>query len=105
MLAVILAAATATFPAPGTYAYAASVAGQPVGQWSVTVKNGDASTEIDENSAATVAGMQLSAQAALVLGSDLSPQRYDGHYQTPGQSPNVSVSLGPTSATVVGAFS
>lgn len=106
MLALFLAAATAaTFPAPGTYAYTASLAGQPVGQWSVTVKDGDAGTEVDESSAATFGGMQLSAQAALVLGSDLSPLRYEGHYQTPGQSPNVSVQLSQTSASVVGPFS
>jgi hypothetical protein len=105
MLALLLAVATTvTFPAPGTYAYAASLGGQPVGQWSVTVKSGDSGSEIDENSAATFGGMQLSARAALVLGADLSPQRYEGHYQTPGQSPNVSVVLTPTSAIVVGAF-
>jgi hypothetical protein len=106
MLGFLLAAATAVaFPAAGTYAYAASLAGQPVGQWRVTVKNGGTGAEVDENSAATFGGMQLSAQATLVLAGDLSPQRYEGHYQTPGQSPNVSVDLTPTSASVTGASS
>ncbi len=104
MLAFLLAAAAVTFPAPGTYAYNASLNGQPLGQWSVSVKSSDSGSEVDENSAASLGGMQLSAQATLVLGTDLSPQRYEGHYQTPGQSPNVSVALTATSATVAGAF-
>lgn len=104
MLAFLLAAATVTFPAPGSYTYNASLNGQPIGQWSVSVKSGESGSEVDENSAASLGGMQLSARATLVLGADLSPQRYDGHYQTPGQSANVSVVLTPASATVAGAF-
>lgn len=109
MLAALLlaaVAANAAFPAAGTYAYAASLNGQSIGKWTVTVKPGaGGGTELDENSSALVMGMQLAAQAALVLGSDLSPTRYDGHYHTPNQNPSVSVSLTPTTATVVGILS
>lgn len=106
MLASLLLAAVAfaapAFPPAGTYSYAASLNGEAVGKWSVNVKSAQAGPEIDENSAASLMGMQLAAQAALMLSADLSPTRYDGHYRTPNQSPNVSVSLSPTSATVVG---
>jgi hypothetical protein len=108
LLATLLLAAigaTAPFPAAGTYTYAASLGGQPVGQWSVTVAGTADGTQINESSSASVAGMALSATAALVLGPDLAPTKYDGHYRTPGQSPNVSVSLTPATATVVGAMS
>lgn len=102
--AMVLAALAAVFPAPGTYRYAASMSGQPIGSWSVSVANGDGSTTVNENSTASIAGMQLAATASLVLGPDLAPTNYAGHYTTPGQSPSVSVALTPTSATVVGAF-
>jgi hypothetical protein len=101
-LLLVAASSTPAFPPQGTYSYAASMSGQPVGTWSVAVKSIPSGTEIDESSAASLAGIALSAQAALVLGSDLSPARYDGHYTTPGQSPSVNVSLTGTSATVVG---
>jgi len=103
-LVYLVGALTASFPPNGTYRYTASMAGVPIGSWSVTVSNGNGSTEIDENSSATLAGMQLSATGALVLGPDLAPTRYDGHYRTPSQNPNVSVALTPTSATAVGAL-
>jgi hypothetical protein len=107
MLAVMLAAAvgSALFPAPGTYRYTASMSGQPIGALSVSVSADAAQTTIDESSSAQVLGMQLAATATLVLGPDLSPLRYDGHYRTPNQTPSVSVALAPTSATVVGAMS
>jgi hypothetical protein len=103
-LAAAVASAVA-FPAAGTYSYAASLNGEPVGNWSVSVKGLQSGTEVDENSSASLMGMQLAAQAALVLSGDLSPTRYDGHYKTPNQSPNVSVSLTPSSATVMGLMS
>lgn len=103
---LLLAAVTATaFPAGGTYRYSASLGGQRIGEWSVTVKPGGAGMEIDENSSASVAGMQLSAIAALVLGSDLAPVTYTGNYRMAMQNPSVSVTLTPTSATVIGALS
>jgi hypothetical protein len=102
MLAAV--AATAGFPAPGNYTYAAALSGQPIGRWSVTVKTIGGGTELDESSSASLAGMQLSAQAALVLGADLAPTRYDGHYRTPSQGLNVGVTLTASSATAVGAF-
>jgi hypothetical protein len=103
---LLLAAVTATaFPAAGTYRYSASLGEQRIGEWSVTVKPGGSSTEIDENSSASVAGMQLSAVAALVLGPDLSPVTYTGNYHMAMQSPSVSVTFTPGSATVIGALS
>jgi hypothetical protein len=107
MLLAILVAALggALFPAPGTYRYTASISGQPIGSWSVTVASGAAQTTIDESSNANVMGMQLAATASLVLGPDLAPLRYGGQYRTPTQTPSVSVTLTANSATAVGALS
>ena len=102
LLAVV---ASAVFPAPGTYRYSATLGGQRLGEWSVSVKASAGGTEIDENSAATFAGMAVAATASLVLGSDLAPTRYEGSYRMAGQSPTVTVTLTPSSATVVGGIS
>lgn len=98
-------ATTASFPAPGAYNYTASMSGQPIGQWNVTVKRNDSTTEIDENSWATVMGMTLSAKATLALGPDLSPTSYTGNYRAAGQDVAVTVALTPASATISGSQS
>jgi hypothetical protein len=98
MLAAV--AATAAFPAAGAYSYTASMSGQPIGQWNVTVKRNDSATEIDENSWASVMGMTLSAKATLALGPDLSPTSYSGNYRAAGQNIAVTVALTAASATV-----
>ncbi len=99
---LLAVAASAVFPAPGTYRYSASLSGQRIGEWSVSVKPSDGGSEIDENSTASFAGMQLAATASLVLAADLAPMRYEGSYRMAGQSPTVSVTLTPSSATIVG---
>lgn len=95
-------ATTVTFPAPGAYNYTASMSGQPIGQWNVTVKRNDSTIEIDENSWASVMGMTLSAKATLALGPDLSPTRYTGNYLAAGQSVGATVALTAASATITG---
>jgi hypothetical protein len=103
--AMLLAALSgAPFPAPGTYRYTASMSGQSVGSWSVSVTQDSAQTTIAESSNANVMGMQLAATASLVLGPDLAPLRYGGQYRTPTQTLSVNVALTPNSATVVGAL-
>jgi hypothetical protein len=102
---ILLAAVTANFPAAGDYRYAASLAGQNIGSWSVSVKAQPGGAQIDETSSAFVVGMQMSATAALTLGSDLAPVNYTGSYRMGAQAPNVSVTLTPSTATVVGAMS
>jgi hypothetical protein len=107
LVASLLIAALAggvNFPAPGTYRYAAAMSGAPIGAWAVTVSQTAGGAEIDEDSTASVMGMQLSAKASLVLGPDLAPTSYTGNYHTPSQNPVVSVTLTPSSATVTGAF-
>ncbi len=47
----------------------------------------------------------MSATASLALGPDLAPVSYSGSYRMGGQSPTVSVTLTPSSATVIGAMS
>jgi hypothetical protein len=103
--ALLLAAAASGvgFPAPGSYRYSASMGAQRIGEWTVSVKAQNADTEIEENSSASVAGMQLTATASLVLGADLAPLSYSGNYRTPMQSPSPAVTLTATSATVTGA--
>jgi hypothetical protein len=103
-LLIAALAAGASFPAPGTYRYAAAMSGQHIGAWSVSVSQTGTGAEIDEDSTASVMGMQLSARASLVLGPDLAPTSYSGNYHTPNQNPVVSVTLTATSATVTGAF-
>jgi len=98
------AAAITMFPATGVYRYTASMGGQNIGSWSVNVSTDTASAELDERSAATVMGMQVTAAASLVLGPDLSPLKYTGDYRTPMQSPSVSVDLTSESATATGAL-
>jgi len=102
----MLAAATAApaFAPPGTYRYSAALNGQSIGTWTASVKPGDGGPEIDENSNATFAGMQMAATAALVLGPDLAPTRYSGSYQVTGQTQTVSAALTATSAAIIGGF-
>jgi hypothetical protein len=107
MIAALMLAALGAgtlFPAAGTYRYSAAMNGQNVGAWSVTVRDATGGIEVDEDSTASVMGMQLAAKATLLLGPDLAPTKYDGNYRTPGQNPIVSVSLSPSTATVSGAF-
>jgi hypothetical protein len=101
---LLLAAVTALFPPAGTYRYSASLGPQRIGEWTVSVKPNGADIEVDENSSAALMGMQLTATAALVLGSDLAPVTYSGSYRTPGQNPTPRVTLTPTSAVVTGAL-
>ncbi len=107
LLATILlaAGAGASFPPAGEYRYAASMGGQSIGGWSVSVKEQAGGAQVDETSTATIAGMQMSATASLSLGSDLAPVSYTGSYRVGAQSPNVSVTLTPSSATVIAAMS
>ena len=102
LLSTILLAAMAStsFPPPGTYRYTAAMSGQKIGAWSVNVTDNGEGRQIDENSTASLMGMQLSAKASLVLGPDLAPTKYDGSYRTPGSNPTVTVTLTPSSATV-----
>jgi hypothetical protein len=103
---LLLAAVTgaSSFPAAGEYRYSASLAGQNIGGWSVSVQDRDGGTQIDETSSASFAGMQMTANASLALGADLAPIRYTGSYRMGSQSPNVSVTLTPSSATAIGAM-
>lgn len=95
-------AANSTFPAQGTYRYAATLGGQRIGEWTATVQGRSGDTEVDENSSAMFAGMQLAATASLVLAPDLSPLTYQGSYHMPGQNPTVTVTVSGSTATVSG---
>lgn len=99
---LLAAAASATFPAPGTYRYAATLGAQRIGEWSATVQGRSGDTVVDENSSAMFAGMQLAATASLVLSPDLAPVSYEGSYHMPGQNPTVTVSVTGRTATVSG---
>lgn len=108
MLSTLLLAAIAAspaFPAPATYRYDASLGAQRIGVWSVTVKPNSGVTEIDENSSASLGGMQLTATASLLLGPDLAPTQYAGSYHMQGQNPTVRVTLTPAGAAVTSTLS
>ena len=62
--------------APGTYTYNATLGGTKVGTSTLTVKSVGASTEIDEQASGAVSGASATANATLMLGSDLSPLSY-----------------------------
>jgi hypothetical protein len=101
---VLAATGGLNFPPPGDYRYTASMSGQNVGSWAVSVTRNATDTEIDETSSASVMGMQLSATAVLTLSADLAPTKYSGSYRTPTQTLTVSAALTPASATVVDAL-
>jgi len=101
LIGLLFAVAAATFPGPGTYTYSAAMAGRPLGQWSVAVKASGAQTELDENSTVNLAGMALTGSATLLLGPDLAPVRYDGHYRSPGQNVDTAVTVSSAGASVV----
>lgn len=98
MIAALIAAVA--FASPATYTYSASLAGQPVGQWTIGVKNDAGQTVLDEKSSANFGGMALGATATLTLDPNLAPVRYDGRYSAPGQSINVTVAVASNGATV-----
>ncbi len=102
---LLAALASAAFPAAGTYRYAASMNGETIGSWSVSVSRDQNRTQVAERSTASIFGMQLSATASLVLAPDLAPTSYTGDYHTPRQNPHVTVTVTGSTATVVGAFS
>lgn len=104
LLPALLLAATAspTFPAPGTYRYAATLGAQRIGEWSATVQGRAGDMRVNENSSAMFAGMQLAATASLLLSPDLAPITYEGSYRVPGQNPTVTVSVTGGTATVSG---
>lgn len=102
--ALLIAAAGVipAFPPAGIYRYAASLNGQSIGAWSVSVKPGSDGNEIDEDSTANFAGMQMSATAALILGPDLAPRSYSGNYRATGQAQTVTATLSSGTATITG---
>ncbi|MBV8726071.1 MAG: hypothetical protein JO350_12135 [Candidatus Eremiobacteraeota bacterium] len=106
MLSALLLAAGvgAAFPSAGVYRYTATMSGENIGSWSVNVTQDASHAQIDENSNASVMGLQVSATASLVLGPDLDPLRYTGTYHTPMQSPNVSIDVTANEATASGAM-
>jgi hypothetical protein len=98
VIAALIAAVA--FAAPATYTYSASLAGQPVGQWSIAVRSDAGQAVLDEKSSANFGGMALGATATLTLDANLAPLRYDGRYSAPGQSIDVTVAVASNGATV-----
>jgi hypothetical protein len=95
-------AAGTPFLTPGTYQYTALLNGQPAATSKITVARTGNATDIDEDSAGSLAGMHLSGKATLVLGADLAPTQYNGNYESASQKATVTVALTPTSATIAG---
>jgi hypothetical protein len=104
MMTLTLAALAAgtSFLTPGTYQYTALLNGQPAATSKITVTRTGNATDIDEDSAGSLAGMRLSGKATLVLGADLAPMQYNGNYESAAQKATVTVALTPTSATIAG---
>jgi hypothetical protein len=87
--------------APGTYTYKSAINGQSVGSSTIVVKQNGAVTEIDEQTAGTINGVQASAKATLNLAADLSPSAYQGEYQGGGQAAKTTVTFTETAANAV----
>jgi hypothetical protein len=104
MMTLTLAALAAGTPflTPGTYQYTALLNGQPAATSKITVARTGNATDINEDSAGSLAGMHLSGKATLVLGADLAPTQYNGNYESASQEATVTVALTPTSATIAG---
>jgi hypothetical protein len=101
-LAVIASLSAGTpFLTPGTYAYSATLSGAPAGSSNLTVLRDGQSTRIQEKASGTVNGLSVSATAQLTVGPDLTPQIYDGTYQSNGARTVVTVSLSSSAATVI----
>lgn len=108
MLSTITLAALAggtPFLTPGTYQYTALLNGQPAATSTITVARAGNVTDINEDSAGSLAGMHLSGKATLVLGGDLAPTQYNGNYESAAQKATVTVALTPTAATIAGSAS
>jgi len=90
-------------PPAGTYAYVATVNGQPSGKTSVTVaRNPDGTTTITENGSGTIQGIAGTAQATLALGADLSPVSYTSHVDAGGMALDSGATFAGTVATTTG---
>jgi hypothetical protein len=100
---LVLAALSAGSPflTPGTFSYSATLAGDPTGTSSLTVSRDSQGTTIQEKASGTINGLRVSATAQLTVGADLSPQVYDGTYESNGARTVVTASLSPSAATVV----
>ena len=97
MLALILATAIA----PGTYTYTATLAGATVGTSTLIVKSVGTTTEIDEKVTGTISGSDASANATLVLGSDLGPLTYQMSATEDGSPLKDSATVANTTANIV----
>ena len=86
----------------GTYTYHASLNAQPSGTSSIVVKRSGTTTEIDEQTAGTIAGINATASATLILGNNLVPTAYNGKYQGDGQAATSSVTFSANAAQVIG---
>jgi len=97
----MLLAATATVPSipAGTYRYAATVAGKPVGSATITVTTGPP-LQIGEQASGAGSAQAASGKALLTLGPDLAPTAYTGDYNTSGTPVTVAVSLTASAAKI-----
>ncbi len=86
--------------APGTYTYAATMNGAKVGTTVVTVKSSPAGTEIDEQATGAISGQSASANATLILGTDLSPTSYQLSATNDGSPLKDSATVANTTANV-----
>lgn len=105
MLATIfLAALAGAAPAlvPGTYTYTGTYQGVQSGTSTVTVRRNGSTTTIEEKANGTINDMQVAGNVTLNLGADLAPTVYNGSYDSGALHTVVTVTVAPTSATLVG---
>jgi hypothetical protein len=93
------------FLTTGTFTYAATLAGEPSGTSSLTVRRDGQGSRIFEKASGTVNGVRVSATAQLSFGADLAPQVYDGTYVSNGVQTVVSAALSSSVATVMSSAS
>lgn len=101
---IILAALSGAAPAltPGTYTYTGTYQGVQSGTSTVTVRRNGATTTIEEKASGSINDMQVAGTVSLNLGADLAPTVYNGSYDSGALHTVVTVTVSPTSATLVG---
>jgi hypothetical protein len=101
---ILLAALSGATPAltPGTYKYTATYEGVQSGTSTVSVRRTGDVTTIQETASGTINDIQVAGTVTLNLGADLVPTLYNGSYDSGAQHTVVTVTVGTTSATLVG---
>lgn len=100
LLASTLVASSPVQIAPGTYSYTATLAGAKVGSSTLTVKDVNGTTQIDEQASGAMSGDSATANAVLNLGPDLAPTSYQLNGMNDGSPVKDAATITGTTANI-----